>query len=184
MSSCQTYLVAIQSKGGKETRHTGGGTEEKGRARTRICRDGKGAQKGQTRAQRSEERSGPEAGTACESGLSRLSSINHSAIIQDEAKSKLLESEQKKLDLQRKLVKSPERVRSEINDKSEEVQEKKEVVQSLEETTRGSRAKLERLQQIEKVGSHQCALTPVPNSTIGLSSCHEAFTNARRGCQG
>jgi hypothetical protein len=62
-----------------------------------------------------------------------------------------MEYETKKLDLQRKLVKSPERVRSEISSKAEEVLEKREQVQAREEMTRGLQSKLDRLRQIEKV---------------------------------
>jgi hypothetical protein len=62
-----------------------------------------------------------------------------------------MEYETKRLDLQRKLVKSPERVRSEISSKAEEVLEKKEQVQAREEMTRGLQSKLDRLRQIEKV---------------------------------
>jgi len=62
-----------------------------------------------------------------------------------------MEYETKRLDLQRKLVKSPERVRSEISSKAEEVLEKREQVQAREEMTRGLQSKLDRLRQIEKV---------------------------------
>jgi hypothetical protein len=64
-----------------------------------------------------------------------------------------MEYETKKLDLQRKLVKSPERVRSEISSKAEEVLEKRDQVQAREEMTRGLQSKLDRLRQIEKVSS-------------------------------
>jgi len=83
-----------------------------------------------------------------------------------------MDCETKKLDLQRKLVKSPERVRSEISEKTEEVLQRREQVQSREERTRALQSKLEQLHRIEKVGSDSGGPASVRltyNRTVNLS---------------
>ncbi|PVG02842.1 hypothetical protein CPB86DRAFT_725248 [Serendipita vermifera] len=58
------------------------------------------------------------------------------------------ECERKNVDLQRRLVKSPERVKSNISDMGDEVVKKKGQVQALEDLNRAFRSKVDRLNDI------------------------------------
>lgn len=68
------------------------------------------------------------------------------------------EVERRNRELQGRLVRSPERIKSETGNLGEEVAEKRELVQAAEEMNRHLQAKLDKLQEIEKARFLFCLL--------------------------
>jgi len=71
-------------------------------------------------------------------------------ILQQSLNDQVNESERRNNELRGRLVRSPDRVKTEIGNIGDEVAEKREVVQAAEEMNRNLQAKLDKLQQIER----------------------------------
>jgi len=71
-------------------------------------------------------------------------------ILQQSLNDQVNESERRSNELRSRLVRSPDRVKTEIGNIGDEVAEKREVVQAAEEMNRNLQAKLDKLQQIER----------------------------------